>query len=725
MSATAPPSWLPVIPSLRIGVVGHTVMPSTHENDLALATRSLFSAILLSAARATEQARGLYSDGPIKVRLISCMALGFDTLAANVWHDLERDPISRVLEQADDTGPDMRAMELAFTRVLPQPPHVYANRQRVPHGAAKPEEARGPAPPTGHQGASESTVYFDAPDEDDDGTNPHDGSLSRQDWQAAQFLVHHTDVLIAYWNGDRTSAKEGQTSCTFRAIQLAVRLGIPVLWIRAGDSGSLPETHDPDVLRLQSLMIAVHPKVNIASHRICDEDAHEAVQRARITDLLAPYASSPEAPSRKASAEDRWLRELLSSPPRLVAMTWAFLWERDGKDRDASAHSERDVNLLRHQEEMGPLPRATRLEKLVAEVWPGLMSGVKRALREKDASSTAPSSGPIWQEHALVDARAISMMTLYRGAFILIYALGPLAVALGALAYVFKQLGDDFKIGVGAAVGLELLVVLLILFLHVRMRVKRWHVRAVECRLVAELLRHQHWLWALGRPGRLVTHRAGARMNQTPPWMHWRHDALTRSLDPAHMPGTQRGVSGTVGNQPPPRRITVDSVREVATTLDREWLQSQIAYHRNAHRRHHWLAEYAEAAVTTMFLLVLFAVGVSLVLFGLKVAGMHLEGWAYSTSIILLLLAAVALPALAAAFHGIAVQGEFERLAATSHRLERRLSTVSDQVQRAAAHASFYDMVADLEHAVSDGADAMLAELQEWGATYQSHRAPL
>src|SRR4051812_14224456 len=80
------------VAAFRIGVVGHTSIPGAHAKAVADQTLRLLGDLVRTAGEVLAGARELYDGAPPQLRLLSCLAPGFDQVAAEAWRQLGLDP---------------------------------------------------------------------------------------------------------------------------------------------------------------------------------------------------------------------------------------------------------------------------------------------------------------------------------------------------------------------------------------------------------------------------------------------------------------------------------------------------------------------------------------------------------------------------------------------------------------------------------------------------------
>jgi hypothetical protein len=262
--------------------------------------------------------------------------------------------------------------------------------------------------------------------------------------------------------------------------------------------------------------------------------------------------------------------------------------------------------------------------------------------------------------------------------------LGAAAVLMALLAY---AIGSAAR----ALFFIEGGCILAILLAHRLGKGGRWHERAVNYRILAEMLRQMMFLAPAGlslsfaNPPGHSRERADLRAT----WMHWHFSAIVRA---AGLPAAKYG---------PP------FWQRYRAFLLEEWIDVQIAYHRENARQLRLALLRCEQAAIGLFV-------------GTAVAcGAHLL-WHWPSIIVL----AAGLPAWAAAIHGIRSQGEFERLSERSKSMYGRLTELKDEMGRMTSSEATGELpgLRDFPRVV---ASEMLEEVNDWQVLYRAHPIPL
>lgn len=290
-------------------------------------------------------------------------------------------------------------------------------------------------------------------------------------------------------------------------------------------------------------------------------------------------------------------------------------------------------------------------------------------------------------ERERADAIADHFASRYRDAFVGNYLMGGFAVVMALLAFVTIW---------GAFIELALIVgILLVTWLGRR---GRWHERWLGFRFYAEQLRHVELLRGVGRSTEALRVPAASADDDAPTWLDWLARARMREVPMA---------TGRVDRA----RLATWSARLDALLAD------QVSYHaRTAHRNHvlgHRLHQVGTALFFVTLVVCIVHIGYELTHHGPAPAGEKPLPSPYGFHGLLTLLGA-ALPAFGAAFAGIASQGEFDRVAHRSRRMQRQLQALRTHVAAARASSDAYVAVTERAAAI------MTEELLEWQTTFRA-----
>lgn len=323
----------------------------------------------------------------------------------------------------------------------------------------------------------------------------------------------------------------------------------------------------------------------------------------------------------------------------------------------------------------------------------------------KAAQQNVPN-GHFHRFYGHFDGYANRLSGEYRGAFLVNYVLGVLAVYFALLGAAFraheppvfmfvrKPEADFVEQGLVCA---ELLAIGLIVWITRRLKKHRWHYRSVDFRYLGEQFRALCYLDALAlsppRP-KLPAHHLGHDVQKS--WMEWLLRAVVRESRMTH-------------------RIFDRDKFENERARILGWVHGQIQYHsRNAERlgvidaRLRWLAN-----MSLLIIVVSCAVHISLripiVLRILGVTPNSLVEWG-------LLAIAAGLPAFSAACHAIASQGEFERLAERSRAMNASLDLAAKELRDMKTRSG--STVGDLREVTRTIAELAVEEVVDWQILY-------
>ena len=636
--------------ALRVGVVGQTALTqpvawSRPDVDAAL------DGLVAACVEAAGLEAGLYGPQRVQLRLMTCLAPGFDQLVANAWTDL-------ALSRAEPAS-------LVTTWVLPQPAAQYLARPGL--GAAEAIFARSGA-------AATSRVELDLGSGAEEATS---------DLAATRFVVQHSDVLISGWDGSMgRPGAGGGTSLSRRAVELALVLGIPVLWVQ-------PQAWDPD---------ALSPEARAIWKRMLPASA----ARAPVLRILTPFGECARPPTEtppraghgavdataaQLSHYARYLHVRMPPQPveRLMTGLWSGCWAWLGRlvDRD-----ERRRAIEAGGSPPGPSP---------ADNPPA------------NPARDMPTGSPTWSAHRVADHLAQRMRGVHRGSLVLIAVLGTLAVALALAGFLLKK--AECETGMLIVIPAELGVIGCILRTYDSAREHAWHELSVEYRALAEMLRVTSWTWTFGAPYRPeppFAHRASR--DEQPTWMRWYHDALVRALDPAH-PAEAAGV----------RILRLESLDGRIGRCREAWIEAQADYYSRTRQRYEKVHSLAEWGVHWLFGIALLGAIVSCVLVALHVVA-HVD--APTWLLVTLVAIGTVGPALAAALHGLLSQLEAERLAVNFRRMASALGVTGGDLQCLREKLASDPRPQDLESVqdkIHEAARAMLMEVDDWHASARVH----
>ncbi|MBL9183838.1 MAG: hypothetical protein JNN17_16985 [Verrucomicrobiaceae bacterium] len=464
-------------------------------------------------------------------------------------------------------------------------------------------------------------------------------------------LLRQSDLLIAAANPD----DDGRAGGTMETVREAQAFDLPVIFIHTGKSRAEeaiyliePEDLIPNVLAGEAPKSAerterLHAWINYLT---ADPDAgltagsHQAEKARKYGEqVLKEFFDEPESPE---AAEARWL-----SRRRKAAWVWFEGWFKKGPKAKSDPPLEPYATYRR---------RATRLN--------------------------------------------YHYTGLYRGAFILNYAVAITAVILAAIsltllgtaahtplaeqvASVLKAAGLEPKdvavnpqqqpwlVPVLIALAAGKMGLLFFIFFNTKTANDcHWNDRAIDTRYLAERLRAMFYLPLVGSqqpPAAALPQFASRAVRQSA--VDWLFDAIVRSVSPADLAAAQPAQipshdgSSTVQI----RHLLTPQPRQTIALVRDSWITVQADYHegntQTMHAMHHGLEQWQKVLGWAVIAIV----GFDLVLLGIKI--LHwphaLYGFAKLATPWLIAASAI-LPAVVAAISGIRFQSECQALAERS-----------------------------------------------------------
>jgi hypothetical protein len=522
-------------------------------------------------------------------------------------------------------------------------------------------------------------------------------------------LVQHSDVLVAVFDESRERKPGGSADVT----QMAGQEGVPIIRISTASAATSliypAELDDPDQ----------RPKPRKNSETGKDEvlelDARPpAALAALLESTLSPppfeetghIASHGHASSRSGGTR---LVDFLDEEFRLASFGWIFkacrhsliVWSKCSWRNCCPVTKAAFLKRRNEYETDPPAPPVTAIHGL----W-----------RSKDTLAEAYSEEAHFRlvlanRHIWADKLAVRYADATRSSYILIASWGALAVLVGLLSILFWG-------HVGAVVKFLALFVEGTILWWAGTRLfrpahnKRWHERMVEYRVLAELLRHQRFIYAFGGAER--AERSGERSWREPgAWLSWYVRATIREL----------GF--------PSVRLKPDYRRRALEAFQSEELQSQVGYNQRELLRSKSIDESLGAFVEGgWWWAVAIAYGGSLIVLVLFLTEISGGPLAHAAELVLVhaakpgfAIVMAFLPALIAAVHGVRFQMEFanatKRAEATLRELrfldDERVKPLLTEGAPPPGRRKSYGLVRDAN-------EAMVADLTGWSTVYK-HKA--
>ncbi len=582
--------------AFRVGVVGHRPNRLPGDETGQDAIRDLVFAVLEAVRDGVEAFRSepdatLYDVGPAILRAISPLAEGSDREFAEA------------------------AIELGYALCCPMPfPREEYEKDFVGDQAqesASLERFRGILEQAA-TGPGLSTFELDGARDDEGAAYGAAGRL----------VLNQSDLLVVVWDGGKPRGDGG----TVQTLREAISYHVPVLWIdaRAPFGWSLlREAAQLDCLDGESPCALPWSAPDTDGRRLNQAVRDLVCQELRLP-TQPPQTERPEENRRHAIA---YFQE--SRPRRNPFFHWKLF-----------------RNLLGSGRLTLPAIGVSPFIDQVRQAWPVLASDVASG-RDPPPPVMAEVNASLRGHYAWSDKRADLYADAHRSTNIITSLFAALAVFL-ALAPMAMGWGPG-------EVALERICILvelftmgnIVLFLTLS-RMRRWHERWLEYRVLAELIRQLRLLLPLG--GGRPLPRSPAHLNTygdpTLSWMYWQIRAIARSVGLPTVSVTPAYVSACV-----------DDIFAIVDGPD----YGQLGFHKASHHRSERIHERLHTITLVLFYSTVLSVLAHLALSFVdseRPPVVALGRW-------LLLISAVA-PALGAALANINNQGEFSRLAKRS-----------------------------------------------------------
>jgi hypothetical protein len=470
--------------------------------------------------------------------------------------------------------------------------------------------------------------------------NPQEGDPRNRAYMAAgEFVVHNCDLLIALWNGEPAQGYGG----TGDVVTYARRSGVPVVHI---------QTVEPYLLFIAR----------------AGANAWEAYSPENVKATIA----SQIVPKVRAHAKHGGKRTHSLEEPSLRAAERYFRHEPI-----ASSNTEPDFLYA------GPFAARTPVLAGLSHVFPSFVRLLGRGPHAvEDPAKADPPCGKnersaryLFLHHHRADVLAAFYANVHRSAFLLVYALGAVALSCAIAALYFHEQRYIFT-------GLELFVLAVIAGLVIADNQLRWRDRWLEYRLLAELLREADLLAQIGHPMPMATVDELAHDLPGRAWVTVAYSAIVRR-------------AGLVSARFDPAFLA--KMRDYAADTR---LQDQIAYHHKTEGRAESIASALRWVGFTTFV-------ATAIVGGWKI-GLHGPDY--------LSLFAGILPAIAYACFGIRNQAEFEMV---SRRSERMLAKLTRHKQRIKALTGDRLTSAALAGEILDAAAVMRHDAADWASIFE------
>lgn len=547
-------------------------------------------------------------------------------------------------------------------------------------------------------------------------------------------LLRQTDILIAAANPDQAGSAGG----TLETVREALAFDLPVVFIHTGKEDAKKAIYliEPEEL-LANVLAAPASSVEDCERRLrewvvqltADPDVgttsgtHQAEEARRHgEDLLLEYFDRPESPTREArhpfSRLRKWAWDRFEGIFKAKEMgdeaKGLGLGHLSGTDQGSCAHSPEHVSLIESQQS------------------PSLAANALNSV------SFAPDA--VLKPYLAYRARATTLnyhySALYRGTFLLNYALAIFAVILAAVSLTLlgtashTPLVDEVvtvleKAGLSAekaavnpaspgwlipvliVLGAAKIALLLFISFNTRRANKaRWNDRAIDTRYLAERLRGLFYLPRAASqqpPAAAPPQFASRAVRQSA--VDWLCDAIVRAVSPADLEEARPAeIASHDGNRIVAiRHLFVPDPHATLLAVRDSWIRGQIAYHSGNTRTMHAMHHGVEALQKWLGRIVVGIVAFDLVLLGVK--ALHWPEFLYPFAKVAtpwLIAASAILPAVVAALSGIRFQSECQALAERSDVMRAVLAGRKDGAGGRLAQAG--TLIAAMEQAAANPA---------------------
>jgi hypothetical protein len=660
----------PPTPRVRLclGVTGHRAAHALYAQNAA-EIEATVGAILDLIAKAVAAEPEPFGPGSIApVRMHSMLADGADQVLARHALALGWDLVSPL-----PFGADLNCAINAAPTTLADAHALIAGRDA--------QDAQVAARALAIRGLYAQARLFELADDDDDlsaafvAAVEQDGGASARDVfaadcservaLAARLVIEQSDIVVAVWDGARTSFVGG----TGHTVQQALDYGAPVIWINPAAPQAWRVLRAPEALAcLNTPPDGAKPADQVrqlvrGALRPVDAEGAAGHSGAKSARVRHPGVSALDARHWRAQSRPIWhlyrrVEVLFGSPP--------------GRNR------------------WRDLRQTYERPDAIAE---GSGAGVLQAVRAfpgADQGLAGAISQLVLARFAWADGISSYLSDAYRGGMMINFFLSALAI-VGGIAYL--PFADTASKWAFALFELALLSGILVITYQGQQR--RWHGRWFETRRVAEYLRHAPLLLTLGAaraPGRWSK---GAQTS----WPEWYARHALREV----------GL--------PQAKVTAAYLRHALTTLlDRHVTQQRDYHHAKAKRlteTHHNLDQLSE----WMFRLAVIAVAGFLVLQAATWLQLFDKAALKELSKLFTFLG-VLLPTFGGAIAGIRYFGDFERFAAISEVTAQKLDSVHARIAlllKAPDTHMDYGPVAGLAHAADE---IVVSEIENWQAVF-------
>lgn len=631
--------------TLRVGITGHR--PNKLETGDADAVESAIQSVLGHLKRSTNNCRAEYAEffsrETPELRLVTMLAEGADTIAA------------------------ASAVNLGYRLnvILPFPRAIYAEKQEFQRNSGAQEKfdeligAR----------ATKSVLELS------DGASPAEDD---NDWYltAGLRMLAFSDIIIAVWNGEPEAGKGG----TAHIVREAVSQGMLVIWIDLNGNACLIEDREALENRDQS---NTFPATTLTA---LTQEFHD-----KIIHRIAP-------PDLDRKARKRLLRFMEEPTPK--HRSWSAY-----KLMDSFIRSERrilDIALNFLPFVVGQRAKELRVDYSVdsdtQEAWQRYHAhacDIGQAEFGNDLSDILENR---WR-HA--DAVSLHCSHSYRSTYVLNFVLAALAVVFGLVSVFWWNHDNSIQIKL-VLVGLEVCMIFSIVRLTRSGSEGKndWHVRWLESRAFAELMRSGRTLALLGETASPPAGKVSPEGSYA--WIEW----LTRS--------TLREI------HPPFGQLNEGSLKSAISSAIEDELEGQVSYNHSASEKYAKLDHFLHHTGEKLFALT-GAIGLIFVVLAIvytwpgHFGPFDLEKSKLDFIKALVTVLGAGLPACGAALFGIKATGDFKVAAEQASRTLDKLRSLKVELESEHQSPRLDSTIRLLNRLTS----TLTTDLREWGNVYE------
>lgn len=673
---TLPPPVAPPRVRLSLGVTGHRASHPAYQRNEERITATLAQILDQIAAAVAEEPEPFGPGSLAATRLHSMLADGVDQALAQQalsrgWELIAPLPFGADLNCAINSAPltpaDARALLAGGEAAAPD----VAARARALRGFYSQAQLFELADDDAEI-AENFLAALDAPG-DSSAQDSFSADRSERVALCARVVIEQSDLMIAVWDGVRTSFVGG----TGHTMLQALDLGAPVVWI------------DPAMPEAWRVLRAREALGTLRQGSVDAADRHKQL-RTIVRMALRPAEGLRTGPAHGHGHAHAHGRNPHQEPPGVSALSAAH-WR--GQSNPLWHLYRRVEALFSNEKGRNPWRNLRQTYEPPDAIVSGGGAGVMEAMRTFPGGDQAFAEGigaGVLSRFAEADGIASHLSDSYRGGMVANFLLSSFAI-VGGLAYM-PFTDSHWKWAFALFEFVLLSLILVITFVGQK---RRWHGRWFETRRVAEYLRHAPLLLALGAaraPGRWPK---GADTS----WPEW---YVRHALREAGLP--------RVKVTPAYLRHALEFLLDVHVTQQRDY------HHAKARRLtavHHNLDQFSE----WMFRLAVASVAIYI---GLQAAAwMHAMDKAYLKELSkIFTFLGVVLPTFGGAIAGVRYFGDFERFAAISEVTAQKLDNVHARIAlllQVPDRAMDYGPAADLAHAADD---IVVSEIESWQAVF-------